>query len=473
MSSLTRKLGSTRALLNARSRRFSSRKLSVSYSEPFLGDEEANAVAAVVRSGRLVMGPRVGEFEHMLATFSGRRHAIMVTSGTSALQMALALRGVAGPAWTVFVPAYTWVATYNVPFLAGCRVVLVDVRCDTYSMSMRDLRRSLHLERTQRPSQRLAVMPVHMFGYRCGFELDEIKEGVSLDDLEREFPLTVIGDAGCGFASVEGGRRCGSWTPVECTSFHPRKIITTGEGGVVFTDNDADADFCRRFRDHGAVRSATQRAQTTAGGPETPLFPTVGTNLRPTEMQGALGVQQMHRIEEIVRRRVVAAEWYDARIAASPILSSVALVPVAREEPARSSSGLDDCSGSVSKALPTQRVLTAYPLLLHARAWGPRRPENASTAASRLQPHVLRVRDAAMRTLSDKGIAVRPPMIALSEAEHVRDACVREREGRWCFESDVARQLTLGLPLHAHVTRDMQETVVAALEDFFVSETFE
>ena len=133
-------------------------------------------------------------------------------------------------------PAYTWVATYNVAWWAGCRVVPVDVRLDTFSMDMASLAHAIARE-TQEESggpRAMAVLPVHKFGYRCGQEEDEIAADISLESLARRHNLTVIGDACCAFASVSQTQLCGSWTPVECTSFHPRKVLTTGEGRAVF-----------------------------------------------------------------------------------------------------------------------------------------------------------------------------------------------------------------------------------------------
>jgi dTDP-4-amino-4,6-dideoxygalactose transaminase len=178
----------------------------IPYTRPYMPPGAAEAVAEVVREGRLVMGERVKAFEASVARFTGRAFAVAVTSGTSALELALRAKGV-GPGFHVFVPAYTWVATYNVPLLVGATPVLVDVDPATYCMDVRSLREAM--DRTRGAPQ--VILPVHLFGYRALRGMYGRTPG--------EGPEIVIGDGCCAFGGRDegDGEVCGAWTPVVIT----------------------------------------------------------------------------------------------------------------------------------------------------------------------------------------------------------------------------------------------------------------
>lgn len=378
----------------------------IPYSRPFIAPGDDEAVAEVIREGRLVMGERVAGFERAVARFAGRAHAVAVTSGTGALELALRVRGV-GPGWDVFVPAYTWVATYNVPLLLGARPVLVDVDPATYCMREDSLRVAI----ADSTAPRRAVMPVHLFGYRAG--------GDWLEPLAREAGLEVIGDGCCAFGGEDEGRRCGAWAPIECLSFHPRKVITTGEGGMVLVDDAAVAAEMRRLRDHGAERSPEQRRQTVQGGPATPQFPAPGLNLRMTELQGALGLRQMAHLEVILAGRRRVAATYDA------------LLKDAREWLVPAPGGSDP-----------GRLLTFYVVRV------------AGAELGRLE----RLRAEILLELAEAGIAARPPMVSLLDAPFVGESR-RERFGG----TEVAARTAFGLPFFPTLTDAECERVAAAL----------
>jgi perosamine synthetase len=379
----------------------------IPYTRPYIAPGDDEAVAEVVREGRLVMGQRVARFEAEVAAFVGRAHAIAVSSGTSALEVALRAHGV-GPGWEVLVPAYTWVATYNVPRFLGARPVLVDVDPTTFCVSEASIRAALAAP----SSGPRAALPVHLFGYRAGSDW--------LDELARDTGVLVIGDGCCAFGGADRGLRCGAWTPVECLSFHPRKVITTGEGGMVLTDDDAIAARIRRLRDHGAERSFEQRRQTTRGGDAVPQFPEPGLNLRMTELQGALGVRQMLNLDAILggRRRVAAT--YDLLLRDAPEW----LVPAP---------GADDPG----------RLLTFYVVRL---------ADDRATLAE-----LEGLRGAILADLADAGIAARPPMINLLDVPFTdanRDTFAgTERAARTAF----------ALPFFPTLTEAACERVVAAL----------
>jgi perosamine synthetase len=348
---------------------------SIPYTRPYLPPESAEAVADVVREGRLVMGERVAAFERAVAQFTCRAFAVAVSSGTGALELALRAYGV-GPGFHVFVPAYTWVATYNVPLLLGAHPVLVDIDPTTFCMDAKAL------EAAKRKAQGFsqAIMPVHLFGYRA-------LKGI-YDKTHNQGNEIVVGDGCCAFGGRDSGDVCGAWSPLECLSFHPRKVITTGEGGMLLCDDENLAMRLRRLRDHGAERSPEQRAQTTQGGPMTPHFPEPGMNLRMTEMQGALGVTQMKHLDTILAGRRRVAAKYDELLRGGP---SWLLPPPGADDPGR--------------------LLTFYVVRMVTD-----RNRPAESYAERDVVLLEEKRDILLRNLANAGIAARPPMISLLDA---------------------------------------------------------
>jgi dTDP-4-amino-4,6-dideoxygalactose transaminase len=255
---------------------------------PEIGDEEIQAIADVLRSGYLVQGQHVQAFEQLVADYVGVRHAVAVSSGTAALHVALLALGV-GPGDEVIVPDFTFPATANVVELVGAKPVLVDIDLDTFNIDVTQIRPAI----TQRTK---GMLPVHLFGQPADM-------GPILD-IADEYGLFVVEDAACALGASYHGRKCGAMGVMGCFSFHPRKAITTGEGGMVVTDSDALAAQLRQLRNHGMV---------TADGHN--RFERAGFNYRMTDLQGALGVVQMGRLEGIITRRTELADLYHAALA--------------------------------------------------------------------------------------------------------------------------------------------------------------
>src|ERR671919_1522482 len=201
---------------------------------PDVGAEEARAVAEVLESGFLTMGPRVREFEQELERACEVPHAVAVSSGTAALPVALPALGI-GPGDEVLVPAYTFPATANVVALVGARPRLVDVDPATMNLDL-ELAAAAVGPRTK------AVLAVHLFG-----------RPLDWDALRGAIPgeVALVEDAAGALGARSKGRACGSLGVLGCLSFHPRKIVTTGEGGALTTARDDLADRCRRIRHHG------------------------------------------------------------------------------------------------------------------------------------------------------------------------------------------------------------------------------
>ena len=260
---------------------------------PLLGPEEAQAVADVLDSGWLVQGARVAEFERLLADEVGVAHCVACSSGTAALQLALAaLELPAGS--TVAVPDLTFPATLNAVLLAGLEPVLLDVDPSTYNVCRDALERQL----ADAPPD--VLLAVHQFGLPA--PLDGLLARAA------EAGTIVVEDAACALGSsldLDGGPvAAGAIGAMGCFSFHPRKVITTGEGGAVTTDDDALAERLRLLRNHGMVRPPTGPAR----------FVRPGWNFRLSELHAAVGAVQMGRLPSLLADRARIAAGYEHRL---------------------------------------------------------------------------------------------------------------------------------------------------------------
>lgn len=270
--------------------------MKVPISRPWFGPEEQAAVLVPLETGWVVQGPQVAAFEAAFSRFTGAAHCVATTSCTSALHLALILAGV-GPGDEVIVPALTWVATANVVEMQGARPVFVDVDPVTFNLDVAQAAEAIT------PRTRV-ILAVSLFGLSA--DLDPLRA------LAQRHGLRLVEDAACAFGTTYRGVHAGTLADFGCFSFHPRKAITTGEGGMLTTQDAALAAAARSLRDHGASVSDLARHH----GPapyRLPEFDAVGYNYRMTDLQGALGVVQMTRAEEILRlRRALAANYDEA-----------------------------------------------------------------------------------------------------------------------------------------------------------------
>ena len=264
------------------------------YCENFIGREEIESVLEPLRSGWLVQGPKVREFEDKWSNFTGAKHSIAVTSCTSGLHLSLAALDF-GPTDEAIVPAFTWISTANVVEHLGGKVVFCDIDSSTFNM---DISR---LEALITPKTR-AILPVHLFGLSVDMD--------SIQSIATQHKIKIVEDAACGFGSKFKNKHVGNFGDTGCFSFHPRKAITTGEGGMVTTNDTEIAERIRKFRDHGAEISDLQRHL----GPKPYLLADhteAGYNQRMTDIQASLGSAQMDRASEIVNERQKLAQTYD------------------------------------------------------------------------------------------------------------------------------------------------------------------
>ncbi|GAA0475322.1 DegT/DnrJ/EryC1/StrS family aminotransferase [Parasphingorhabdus litoris] len=264
---------------------------------PSIGEDEIVAVREALRSGWITQGPRVAEFESAFAVRHQVNHAFAVTSCTTATHLALVAAGV-GPGDEVLVPAFTWVSTANVVIHCGAVPIFVDVDPATNNIMPSDIAHRI-TDRTK------AIIPVHLFGL-CA-DIEAIK--AVLPD-----HVVVIEDAACAAGASYHGRPAGSLGDIGAFSFHPRKSITTGEGGMVTTNNSEYAARIDSLRNHGASISEEQRHN----GPRPyilPEFEVVGFNYRMTDLQGAVGAIQIKKLDEFISERNNWAQHYMAQLA--------------------------------------------------------------------------------------------------------------------------------------------------------------
>jgi dTDP-4-amino-4,6-dideoxygalactose transaminase len=266
-------------------------KRNIPISLPSMGTEEWEALRAPIESGWITQGPKVKEFEKMFADRHQVKHALAVSNCTTALHLALLACGV-GEGDEVIVPAFTWVSTANAVIYCNATPVFVDIDPLTFNIDLTKIAAKV-------TSRTKAIIPVHLFGL-CA-DIDYIRE---------HFPqLKIVEDGACAAGSALRGRPAGGLGDVGCFSFHPRKSVTTGEGGMLTTNDDKVAVHLDMLRNHGASISEEQRHH----GPKPYIlaaYDIVGYNYRMTDIQGALGVVQLGKLDTFIDEREKWAAYY-------------------------------------------------------------------------------------------------------------------------------------------------------------------
>ncbi|MBW2147256.1 MAG: DegT/DnrJ/EryC1/StrS family aminotransferase [Deltaproteobacteria bacterium] len=363
-------------------------------TRPYMGAEEKRLISEVVDSGWLTQGPAVTEFEKKVAAYVGVRHAVAASSCTTALAVALECLGV-GPGDEVIVPSYSFIATANVIQHRGARPVFVDINLDTYNIDEEKIEEAIT------PRTRL-IMPVHQVGLPAHM--------TRINRIARDHGVMVIEDAACAIGSEYEGRKIGTHTRCACFSFHPRKVITTGEGGMIVTDDDELADRARSLISHGA--SVDEEAKHKAEGLVIVHYPDFGYNYRLSNIQGAMGVAQMDRIDWLLERRRSLAAVYD-------------------------------------------RAFGDHPRLVI-----PHVPEYARPT---YQSYMLRIRDAdaeernrILSRLKSLGVQCTPGICAIH-----KEPCYAQEYGQVCLPcTEKAFDTTMIIPLYPHMSEDDQSYVI-------------
>ncbi|MGV3684489.1 MAG: DegT/DnrJ/EryC1/StrS family aminotransferase [Daejeonella sp.] len=258
---------------------------------PSMGVEEWEACREPIESGWITQGPKVKEFETNFALRHNVKHAFAVSNCTTALHLALVASGVeAGD--EVIVPAFTWVSTANAVKYCHATPIFVDINIETFNIDMEKIAEKV-------TSKTKAIIPVHLFGL-CA----------DVAAIKRRFPnLKIVEDGACAAGSALNDIPAGGLGDIGCFSFHPRKSVTTGEGGMLTTNDDEIAVRLDRLRNHGASISEEQRHH----GPKPYIlsaFEMVGYNYRMTDIQGAIGVVQLKKLDSFIDERQKWADFY-------------------------------------------------------------------------------------------------------------------------------------------------------------------
>lgn len=262
---------------------------------PDMGDEEIEAVTGVLRSGMIAKGPRVAEFESAFSRFCGAGHGVAVNNGTAALHATLLALGI-GPGEEVIVPAFTFFATGSSVCMAGARPVFCDVDPATYNISPEAVQEAM-TERTR------AVIGVHLFGQP--FEVNALRE--ICDDRS----IVLVEDAAQAHGAEFHGEKTGGLAAAGCFSFYPTKNMTTGEGGMVTTDDESLAKKIRMIIDHGQEGKY--------------LHTCLGYNFRMTDISAAIGLVQLRKLDRYNTRRREIAAYYDTHISGAGLVVPSAL----------------------------------------------------------------------------------------------------------------------------------------------------
>jgi perosamine synthetase len=380
-------------------------------TRPHLTGEEGAAVAETIASGWVSQGPRVREFEDAFAARVGAAAAIATTSCTTALALALHVTGV-GPGDEVIVPSLSFIATANAVWHCGADPVFADIDPRTYNLD------PVAAERAITPRTK-AIMPVHQLGLPADMD--------AFFDLAERHGVALVEDAACAIGARYRNRSIGSLGPLACFSLHPRKVITTGEGGMIAVQDPDVAERLRRLRAHGMDMS--DLARHSAVDVVLEAYPERGFNFRMTDMQAALGLCQLGELDWILERRRALAERYTEALASIPSVQAPYDPPYAE------------------------------------RTW--------QSYCVRIAPGAPVGRTEVMRRLLGEGIATRRGVMAIhEEAAYARTAhtqtahasnSVELERGVRLPHTEAATRETLMLPLFPDLTDEQQDRVIEGL----------
>jgi perosamine synthetase len=369
--------------------------MKIPITKPLIGPEEEAAVLEVLRSGWLVQGPKVEEFEHTVASYVGAQYAVATSSCTTSLHLALILHEI-GPGDEVIVPSFTFIATANAVRYVGAVPVFVDIEPRTYNIDPADIEAAI-THRTK------AIMPVHQIGLAADME--------RINEIARHHGLAVIEDAAPAIGATYKGRMVGGLGNITCFSFHPRKVITSGEGGMILTHDESVAERARHLRAHSMSLSDLARHQAKSVVIEE--YHEVGYNYRMSDLHAAVGIAQMKRLDFVLARRQEVAACYNEALKGVEFLQ-----------------------------LPFS---------------SPETPHTYQSYMIELLPHAPKTREQVMQELLEAGIATRRGVMAIHLEKAYSDSC--PIQGPMPVTENAALH-TLLLPIYATMTKAEQEYVI-------------
>jgi len=258
--------------------------MQISLSSPDITEREIQAVCEVLRTPQLALGPKMRQFEQEFTTYIGRKRAVAVNSGTSGLFLCMKALGM-GEGDEVITTPFTFIATVNVIMMVGAKPVLADINPETLNIDVNKIEDKI-TEKTK------AILPIEAFGNPA--DMDKIEA------LAEKHNLTLVEDSCEGLGSVLNGRKVGTFGRMSVFAFYPNKQITTGEGGMILTDDDELADMCVSLRNQGRSKDGGWLGHQR-----------LGYNFRLSDINSALGIVQLSRIDEIKAKRKQVADWYN------------------------------------------------------------------------------------------------------------------------------------------------------------------
>ncbi|MBA7489527.1 GDP-perosamine synthase [subsurface metagenome] len=388
--------------------------MKIPITKPFFDENEKKAILEPLESGWVVQGPKVAEFENKIKEFTGAKFAKATSSCTTALHLALIACNVSCGD-DVILPSFTYIATANAVEYVKAKPVFVDIDLRTYTIDINQVER-LITEKTK------AIIPVQLFGLSADMNV--------VLKLAERYNLRVIEDAACAMGAFYRGKHAGTMGNAGCLSFHPRKSITTGEGGMVLTNNQEIAQKVESIRNHGASVSDLQRHK--RAGYLLPEYNILGFNYRMTDFQGAIGVEQIKKLKKILVQKRVLAQRYDEQ--------------------------LEDLEWLMTPYIPPKQIhgYQSYVCLL--------KPDNFTEKIDLATLSSLhQKRNDLMGRLEEKGIATRQGTHAVHTLGYYKSKYgVRDRDFP---KSLIADNLSIALPLYPQMTDTEQEYVIEQIKE--------
>lgn len=384
--------------------------MKIPITKPFFDENDRRGILEPLETGWVVQGPKVAEFERKFMEFTGSSYAVACSSGTTALQMALMAIQI-GNDDEVIIPPFTWVATANVIEIQKAKPVFVDIDLDTFHIDV-----SL-IEQAITPKTK-AIIPVSLFGNSA--DMGPIR------DFANQNHLKIIEDDACALGTRYLDKHAGLLADMACFSFHPRKAITTGEGGMVITADKSLSQILQSLRDHGSNHDKDAKQKHSFLMPE---FDRVGSNFRMTDIQGALGTTQIAKLDWVVQNRKRLAERYDQAINEMNWLKA-----------------------------PTVQSGSKHAYQAYVCLFCPDEPSMNNV------DEMHRKRNKLMAWLEERGIATRPGTQAVHALGYYRrtySISPSDFPNAW-----IADQLTMALPLYAQMTHEEQDYVIENLVSY-------
>ncbi|PKP61468.1 DegT/DnrJ/EryC1/StrS family aminotransferase [Candidatus Atribacteria bacterium HGW-Atribacteria-1] len=391
--------------------------MKVPITKPYFTQEDIEAIQQPLKTGWVVQGPYVKELENKFCSYTGARFSVAMNSCTSAQFVASRCIGLK-PGDEVIVPSFTWISTANAAEFTGAKPVFVDIDLDTFNIDVNKLENKIN-------SKTKAIFPVNLFGLAADME--------KIMTIAEKYSLKVIEDSACGLGARIKDKHCGTFGDCGCFSMHPRKSITSGEGGILITDNEKLAKMACALRDHGADRTDLERHDQKESF-LLPEYKYMGYNFRLTDIQGALGSSQFNKLDDIIKKRRNIAGIYDKELKGTFL--STPLVPA-----------------QFVHSYQSYVCIYKYEKLV----------ESIKEQKFNIIDVLNEERNKFMLKLEERGIATRQGTHAVHIQEYYKE---KYNIGKFDYPfSYAADRLTVSLPIYPQMTEEEQEYVIENIRE--------